>query len=889
MIDLRRIRSFGAKVAAAVTITTGLAVLLVSVILVGSDYVQSRREAIAIARSETRIIGINSEAPLSFDDAQMGAETLAALKAVPNVASANLYRRDGNLFVGYNNPELRAPAHELASAGVRDEGNWIYVTEEIHGPTEQVGYVQVAFDMSGLRRRALATAVVALVVAGATTLIAYFAAGRIRRFLTKPVAELASTAQRVSKTRDYSLRAAKYSEDELGQLTDVFNQMLIQIERQSGEIESRQKQFRIAVEAAPNAMVMVDEHGVILLVNTQTERLFGYSREELIGQSVEILVPEQFRSRHPDFRETFFSEPKARPMGAGRDLFGRHKDGHLIPVEIGLSPINTDEGVRVLSSIVDITERKRTEEDTARLAAIVQYSNDAIISKSMDGIITSFNPAAERMYGYKAKEVIGKPVAILIPPDRPDELPMIMEKLRHEQPIVNYETVRRRKDGTLIEVSVTISPTRSADGRLIGASAVARDITERRRVEQERQHLLEAERVARGEAERASRLKDEFVATLSHELRTPVSAILGWAQMLRSGNVPPTSEESAKGLEVIERNARLQTRMIEDLLDMSRIISGKIRLDVQSVNLADVIQAALATVRPAAAAKGIRLEAVLDSHAGLMRGDPSRLQQIIWNLLSNAIKFTGRDGRVQVGLERVNSHIEVVVSDTGEGFKPEFAPYLFERFRQADSSSTRRHSGLGLGLAIVKQLVELHGGTVTAHSPGEGKGSSFIVSLPLMVIHPREDRTERLHPRVSVPAADGLQQPSLAGLKALVIDDERDARELVGRLLEQQKVRVASASSADEGLELFNSFHPDVVISDIGMPDVDGYELIRRLRALEVGRSHSTPALALTAFARSEDRTRALLAGYQMHLAKPVEPSELIATIASLAGKTMPS
>ena len=381
-------------------------------------------------------------------------------------------------------------------------------------------------------------------------------------------------------------------------------------------------------------------------------------------------------------------------------------------------------------------------------------------------------------------------------------------------------------------------------------------------------------------------MKDEFLATLSHELRTPLNAILGWSQILREG--PLDADDLTQGINVIERNARAQTKIIEDLLDMSRIISGKVRIDVQQIDLAPIVEAAVESIRPAADAKGVRLQTVLDPMARPVSGDPNRLQQVFWNLLSNAVKFTPRDGRVQVVLERVNSHLEVSVTDTGEGIKAEFLPHVFDRFRQADATTTRRHGGLGLGLAIVKQLVELHGGSVRVKSGGAGQGSVFTVVLPLTVIHSAaEPKTERRHPEspgsVPLDLASGLD---LNGVKVLVVDDEPDARALVSRFLKECKAVVQTAGSAEEALAMMQKEIPDVLVSDIGMPDQDGYALIQRVRALGAEHGGHVPALALTAYARAEDRMKAVLAGFQMHVAKPVEGAELLTMIASLAGRT---
>ncbi|HEV7393767.1 MAG TPA: ATP-binding protein [Burkholderiales bacterium] len=401
---------------------------------------------------------------------------------------------------------------------------------------------------------------------------------------------------------------------------------------------------------------------------------------------------------------------------------------------------------------------------------------------------------------------------------------------------------------------------------------------------EERRQLLESERSARTEAERASAMKDEFLATLSHELRTPLSAILGWSQVLRLRTMGEA--ELRQGLETIERNARVQTQLIEDLLDMSRITSGKLRLDIQQVAPAKFIEAAAETVRPAAEAKGIRLEAVLDPAAGPISGDPGRLQQVVWNLLSNAIKFTPRSGRVQVVLQRVNSHVEISVADTGIGIRSEFIPHVFDRFRQADASTTRTFGGLGLGLSIVKRLVELHGGTVRAKSDGEGHGTTFTVLLPLSAVRTNADAQDRTHPTTASALAFDFHRPDLSGIKVLVVDDEPDARDLIQRVLAECDAQVLTAGSAAEALALVKAEKPHVLVSDIGMPEVDGYELLRRVRALGPTRGGNLPAVALTAFARSEDRTRALHAGFLVHVSKPVEPSELVATVASVAGRT---
>lgn len=397
--------------------------------------------------------------------------------------------------------------------------------------------------------------------------------------------------------------------------------------------------------------------------------------------------------------------------------------------------------------------------------------------------------------------------------------------------------------------------------------------------EAERDQLLKNERAARTEAERASLLKDEFLATLSHELRTPLNAIVGWSHVLCTPG--HTDAELARGLSVIERNARAQAQLIEDMLDMSRIISGKTRLDVQQVNLQDVVKAAVASVQNSADAKGIRLELVLNPNAGPVRGDPGRLQQCFWNLLSNSIKFTPNNGRVQVILQRVNGSVQVSVVDSGEGIAAEFLPHVFERFRPGDASTTRRHGGLGLGLSIVKHLVELHGGKVQAQSAGEGLGATFSIELPMLGAQPNAIPPGDDH--VGTQMADEVSRPSPEGISVLAVDDDADGRDLIKYVLESCGARVILAESSQEALALLLIERPDMIISDIGMPGEDGYEFIRKVRALSPAEGGKTPAAALTAFARAEDRTRALQAGYQTHAAKPVRPAELSALAASLA------
>jgi PAS domain S-box-containing protein len=699
-----------------------------------------------------------------------------------------------------------------------------------------------------------------------------------------------------------------------------------------------------------------------------------------------------------------------------------------------------------MASILDVTEEKGASDARALVNSIVQTSFDAIVTKDLNGIITSWNAAAQQVFGYAAEEIIGKPIRILIPEDRQSEEDDILARIRRGERIEHFETIRIAKDGRPLNISVTISPLRNASGTIVGASKIARDVSALRAAQSERVRLLQEnaaimeavnnvgamiasdldrdkvvqavtdaatelttaefgaffynlvndagesytlytisgvprelfanfpmprntavfgptfkgtgvvrsaditadaryghnppyhgmprghlpvrsylavpvtgrdgevigglffghsdtgrftehhERLALGVAswasvalenarmfsmvQDASRLKDEFLASLSHELRTPLNAVLGYARMVRSGML--SAEKQARAIETIERNATSLTQIVEDVLDISRIIAGKIRLNVQPVDFPRVVGNAIDAVTPAADARGVRIEPILDPLATPVSGDPERLQQVLWNLLSNAVKFTGRGGKVQVRLGRINSHIEVSVADTGIGISPDFLPHVFERFRQADASVARERGGLGLGLSIARQLAEMHGGTIEAASGGVGHGSTFTLTLPLMIVHPAaRESSERVHPR-AVSATHTIPLGHLRGVHVVAVDDDADALTLVSEVLEAAGARVTTAVSAEEALRAIEAEPPQVLVTDLGMPRVDGFQLIERIRNHRSPLVRRLPAAALTAYARSDDRVKALRAGFQIHLAKPIEPTELVTAVASL-------
>lgn len=466
-------------------------------------------------------------------------------------------------------------------------------------------------------------------------------------------------------------------------------------------------------------------------VSDYVETMLGYSVKEWLSTPnfwLQIV--------HDDDKERAAREAVAIfESGKGTSQFRWvAKDGRVLWVEAQSVAIYDDSGraIGMRGVTMNITERARAEEMHSRLAAIVESSSDAIISKTLDGIITSWNQGAEQIYGYPAEEVLGKPISIIIPTDRANELAKILNKLKNKQRVERFETVRVRKDGTLVNIAVSISPIHNPHGKVIEASAIAHDITERKLAEERQAALLEREQSARSQAELANRTKDEFLATLSHELRTPLTAMLGWTWMLRYKLLD--DETYARAVETIDRNMHVQANMIDDLLDVSRIINGNLRLEVRPTDLVAVIEAAIEAVRPAACAKEIHVNVKFEESAKCVTCDPARMQQVAWNLISNAVKFTPANGIVNVSLRRVENQMEINVSDSGRGIKADFLPFVFDRFRQADGSTTRTHGGLGLGLAIVRHLVELHGGTVSVESKGEGKGSNFTVSLPMVPV-----------------------------------------------------------------------------------------------------------------------------------------------------------
>jgi PAS domain S-box-containing protein len=627
------------------------------------------------------------------------------------------------------------------------------------------------------------------------------------------------------------------------------------------------------VASAEDAIVSKDLDGTITSWNRAAERIFGYSEAEAIGQPIRFLIPPHL------YHEEDAVLARVRG-GHGVDHYETvrvRKDNGLIEVSLTVSPIVApDDRIVGVSEIArDITEKRQLERDARHFAAIVESSEDAIVSKDLQSIVTYWNAAAERIFGFSAAEMTGRSIRLIIPDDRQQEEDIVLARIRLGERVEHYETIRRRKDGTLCSVSLTVSPIRNQAGVIIGASKIARDVSDRERAEQERQRLLAI-------AQNASRLKDEFLATLSHELRTPLNAIVGYVRMMQSDLL--SGEKRTRAMDTVARNVTSLTQIVEDVLDVSRIVSGNLRLNMQEVDLAAVIQGAADTVRPAADAKGVQLITAVDPTGALVSGDPERLQQVLWNVLSNAVKFTERGGRAEVRLERTNFHVEITVSDTGIGIASDFLPHVFDRFRQADAGISRTRGGLGLGLAIARHLVELQGGRMFAASDGPGTGATFRIVLPLRSSTAAVALEDSDHPQQSLTTGHHIAVPPLHGVRVLAVDDDADALALVREILEATGATVVTADSADAALEILGRIAPDVMVVDLGLPRMSGLEFIARVRRPESRPEiRDIPAAALTAYARSEDRAGALQSGFQLHLPKPVDPGDLMAAVASLA------
>ncbi|AFZ19991.1 PAS domain S-box protein [Allocoleopsis franciscana] len=691
-------------------------------------------------------------------------------------------------------------------------------------------------------------------------------------------------------------------ESAISVVLDISEQKAALRERQQAEAERERLLQELAIERArfeavlrqmPAGVMIADAaSGKLVLTNEQAKQIVGYDYEQSIqlAEYNQIVPFEGFRSDGQLYNPEDY--PLMRSLQTGETITNeeielQRGDGSHIVMNANSAPILDSKGQIIAAVVVfqDITERKRAEEALRqallKLNFHVENTPMAVVEWDRDFRIIRWSAAAERILGWKAEEVIGKQLTELrfVYEEDAEAVAEVCRRLVYsEEPhIVGYNR-NYTKDGDIVHCEWYNSSLRDELGRMTSVLSLVLDVTERKRAEQEREQLLKREQAARAEseaarsaAETANRIKDEFLAVLSHELRSPLNPILGWSRLLQTRKFD--AAKTAEALATIERNAKLQAELIEDLLDVSRILRGKLSLNITSVALTSTIQAAMETVRLAAEAKSIQMSTKLEPQVGKVSGDASRLQQVVWNLLSNAIKFTPPGGRVDIQLERIDSYAQIVVSDTGKGIPVDFLPHVFDYFRQADATTTRKFGGLGLGLAIVRHLVELHGGTVQADSAGEGQGATFTVRLPLLLSPPQSDQdSEQPEPSLD-----------LQGIEILVVDDDIDTREFVAFLLEQYGAQVTAVGTAGEALAALSQSVPDVLLSDIGMPEMDGYMLMQKVRTLPPEQGGQIPAIALTAYAGEINYQQALSAGFQSHLSKPVEPAELVALVTKLA------
>jgi PAS domain S-box-containing protein len=646
------------------------------------------------------------------------------------------------------------------------------------------------------------------------------------------------------------------------------------------ELYRREQEFKALVENSPDMISRLDTQLRHLYVNPVVERVTGRSASTFIGKTIsEMGFPEE--------KYKVWETALLQVLALGQegimefdlsfpDVTKKYYESRLVPEFASDGSTQS-----VLAVTRDITELKETEaaliESESKFRRLFESNIIGVIFANISGEITEVNDAFLAMMGYTRQEFQQKTLRWpdITPPEIVEMEQQAIAHIKTYGFCPPYEKEYIRKDGTRLPILVGVALLEGSDDHCV---CIILDLTERKKAEEERAQALIREQEARKQAEAASRTKDEFLAIVSHELRSPLNAILGWARLLRSRKLD--EEKTNKALETIERNAQAQTQLIEDLLDISRIIRGQVRLYCRPINLVQVIEAAIDTVRPTAETKMIQVESQLDAIACMVFGDPDRLQQIVWNLLTNAVKFTPEGGRVEVKLKLVKSFAQIQVTDTGKGISPDFLPYVFERFRQAESTTTRQQGGLGLGLAIVRNLVELHGGIISVESQGEGLGATFTVQLPLLN-HPEEFSDI---PQLSGEnVAESVSSSKLQGLQVLIVDDEVDTRDFLVTALEQFGAKVTAVESAQEAIKQLQQGKPDVLLSDIGMPIEDGYSLIRRIRALSASQGGKIPAAALTAYAREEDRILALKAGFQLHVAKPIEPLQLFKVVADLA------
>ncbi|MGI8917721.1 MAG: hybrid sensor histidine kinase/response regulator [Pyrinomonadaceae bacterium] len=625
------------------------------------------------------------------------------------------------------------------------------------------------------------------------------------------------------------------------------------------------------VESSDDAIISTDLTGTIASWNKGAERIFGYTTAETIGRSFTILIP----ADGFDEQSQILKEVLKGKQVEHYETVRQRKDGSLIDISLTISPLKDETGNIVGAAKIarDISERVKREKQIRYQARLLNAVEQAVIAIDLNGKILSLNSFAEWLYGWLEEEVIGKNfLEIISAPDPQQQTDEIFSRIHHGESWSGELRVLS-KDQSEFLAMVTHSPIHNDHGQLIGVVVVSRDITAHKQAEQEHAKLLESERQARAEAEEANRIKDEFLATISHELRNPLNVILGYSEVLIRSQEAIDSEFVQRAAEILRRNAIAQAQLVSDLLDLSRLQLGKFSLNRQVVSLTKTINDAVETVRDEAEAKGLEVKIEMSNELVFVDGDPLRMEQIVWNLLNNAVKFTPSGGTVTVKLAKKNGFAQFAVADTGQGIEPKFLPHVFEIFRQADATISRRHGGMGIGLALVQQLVQLQGGSVSVSSGGAGRGAEFTISVPVT--------TDAAEPRKT----GGLVQPNaLTGMRILVVDDSADTVDMLRTLLEMDGAMVSTAGGGPEALEILERESFDVILSDISMPGMDGFELLSRLRKLPSGRD--VPVLALTGFGRAEDVERAKSVGFFSHITKPVDVGAIVAMLQKLPART---
>ena len=682
----------------------------------------------------------------------------------------------------------------------------------------------------------------------------------------------------------YHQEAHDWRADEIELVRELTTRIWTRLERARAEenLRESEERYRILAETASDAFITIDENSTIQYVNTAAERIFGYAAKEMIGQSLTMLMPEELREQHRAGFGRYLKTGKRNLNWESIEVPARHKEGRHFPLEISFGEYNRDDKRFFIGIARDITERKAAEqalhESEGKFRNLANSMSQFAWMTDASGFIFWYNDRWFEYTGTTLEEMQGWGWQAV---HHPEEVERVTEKFKQHIALgeVWEDTFPlRSKTGEYRWFLSRALPIRNENGKVVRWFGTNTDIEEVRQ--------------ARLQAEQANLLKDEFLATVSHELRTPLNAILGWSTILKTSEM--SGEMPARAVETIYRNAKSQAQLIEDLLDVSRIITEKMRIEPHPVGLASVIEAAIETFRPAIEEKSIELESNFDCEPCMINGDEQRLLQIVWNLISNAVKFTPDGGKIAVKLENDNLHARLTVSDTGKGIEAEFLPVMFERFRQEDASSTRRHGGLGLGLAIVRHLVKLHGGTISVKSAGANLGSTFTLELPLIFDSVRQtnqaiENAENTRESLSGGFSGENQTPKqLTNLRVLLVDDEPDTLKMLDMALSYQGADVRAASSAADAFEILQSWQPDVLVSDIAMPDEDGYSLIARIRGLTPAKGGSVPAIAMTAYVRVEDRMRVLSAGFQMYIPKPAEPAELITAIINLSEEKNP-